>query len=64
MSGRNFPKELQENKFLVTKNSNLNSDIKMSMGNPLTIAGTRTVGRDVRGQNVRIFSKVHKYISF
>ena len=27
----------------------------MSMGNPLTIAGTRTVGRDVRGQNVRIF---------
>ena len=27
----------------------------MSMGNPLTIAGNRTVGRDVRGQNVRFF---------
>merc|ERR1711935_857940 len=60
--GRNFPKELQENKFLVTKNSNLNSDIKMSMGNPLTIAGTRTVGRDVRGQNVMAASSISNIV--
>merc|ERR1712086_1116533 len=62
VSGRNFPKELKENKFLVTKNSNLNSDIKMSMGNPLTIAGTRTVGRDVRGQNVMAASSISNIV--
>merc|ERR1712166_1342601 len=44
------------------KNSNLNSDIKMSMGNPLTIAGTRTVGRDVRGQNVMAASSISNIV--